>query len=87
MSTPDATQSVGEKTTGIPVAQAEPARCPCGYDRHHLTVRAEPKYGVGSWLRLMVGVSARPERIVYRCRRCDTVMAETTERAALDASY
>jgi hypothetical protein len=45
------------------------------------------QFGVGSWLRLMVGVSARPERITYRCRRGDTVIEETTESKALDASY
>jgi len=50
-------------------------------------VRAEPKYGFGAWLRLAIGVSARPERIVYRCRRCHSVVEETTAPETLDRSY
>lgn len=62
-------------------------RCRCGYDRHHYMVSASPSHGVGGWLRLFVGISTRPHKITYRCRRCDDVIEESTEPEALDAFY
>jgi hypothetical protein len=47
------------------------AKCSCGYDRHHHWVSQERKYSSwnGFWVMVM-GVSARPLRIDFRCRRC-----------------
>ncbi len=66
--------------------RAEP-RCRCGHDRHHYMVTASPSHGLGGWLWLMLGVSHRPSKITYRCRRCDSVIEETTAPEALDAFY
>lgn len=70
-------------------AMADPPvlRCACGYDRHHRMVRAEPNYGFGGWICLIVGVTARPERISFRCRRCYIVIEESTALDALDNAY
>jgi len=62
-------------------------RCVCGHDRNHYMVTASPTHGLGGWLRLFVGISTRPTKITYRCRRCDTPIVETTAIEALDSFY
>lgn len=42
-------------------------------------VSAEPKYGIWSLFVVSMGISQRPRRIEYRCRRCDQVFDSTTE--------
>ena len=46
-------------------------KCACGYDRHHYMVSAVPTYTAWGtfWITLM-GVSAAPIRIDFRCRAC-----------------
>ncbi len=46
-------------------------RCSCGHDRHHHLVSQERSYTSwgGFWVMVM-GVSASPIRIDFRCRRC-----------------
>jgi hypothetical protein len=46
-------------------------------------VTAEPEYGAGGWALVLFGVSARPVRVRYRCRRCATVIGSTTDPAVL----
>ena len=38
-------------------------------------------------LQLAFGISARPTKVKYRCRRCDTVFATTKDPAVLDKHY
>jgi hypothetical protein len=61
--------------------------CRCGFARDHYMVSAEPEYTFGAWIRMAVGISASPQRIRYRCRRCDQVLAETRDPAVLEAHY
>jgi hypothetical protein len=54
-------------------------RCKCGHDRHHYMVSAVPIY---NWWKLFVvsmGISQKPERIDYHCRRCDKTFDTTDE--------
>ena len=46
-------------------------RCMCGHDRHHYSVSQERSYSSwgGFWVMVM-GVSASPIRIDFRCRLC-----------------
>ena len=46
-------------------------RCSCGHDRHHHLVSQERSYTSwgGFWVMVM-GVSASPIRIDFRCRLC-----------------
>jgi hypothetical protein len=46
-------------------------RCSCGHDRHHHLVSQERSYTSwgGFWVMVM-GVSASPIRIDFRCRHC-----------------
>lgn len=67
--------------------KSEEPRCPCGHDRNHYMVSPSPDHGVGGWFKLLIGISTRPTRITYVCRRCDTTIAETTAPEVLDALY
>ncbi len=74
------------KDQAQPKGQAQPQKlrtCPCGHDRKHYMVTAEPEYTVGGWCLLLIGVSARPFRLKYRCRQCEKVFDWTTDREAL----
>ncbi len=46
-------------------------------------VSPEPEYTFSRWVALMFGISARPVRIKYRCRRCDQIFDETSDPAVL----
>lgn len=61
--------------------------CRCGFARGHYMVSAEPEYTFLGWIAMAVGISASPERIRYRCRRCDQVLEETRDPAVLKAHY
>ena len=46
-------------------------RCSCGYNRHHHLVSQERSYtSWGSFWVMLMGVSASPIRIDFKCRRC-----------------
>ena len=62
-------------------------RCPCGHDRHHHMVSPSPTHGLGGWLRVFIGISTRPSKITYECRRCGHKISETTDALALDSYY
>ena len=53
------------------VDEDDTPRCACGYDRHHHSVSQERAYSSwgGFWVMIM-GVSASPIRIDFRCRLC-----------------
>ena len=58
--------------------------CRCGHDRDHYMVTAECKYTGWGWFWVaLVGASANPVKVVYRCRRCRQVLEETTDPAVL----
>ncbi|HRI68921.1 MAG TPA: hypothetical protein PK156_32045 [Polyangium sp.] len=59
--------------------------CRCGHDRDHHMVSAEGEYTFSGYLRLFFGISARPIRVNYRCRRCDKTFDTTTNPKVLDA--
>lgn len=61
--------------------------CRCGYSRGHHMVSADPEYTPWGWVRLVVGISTRPTKIKYRCRRCDEVVESTTDATDLDSYY
>lgn len=64
-----------------------PAACRCGYTRDHHMVSAEYEHTGFGWFCLLMGISARPIRIKYRCRRCDQVFDQTTDPAILGKNY
>jgi hypothetical protein len=58
--------------------------CRCGHNRDHHMVSAEGEYTFSGYFRLLFGISARPTRVNYRCRRCDKVFDSTTNPKILD---
>lgn len=58
---------------------ADPPHCRCGHDRSHYMVTADPKYGFWQLFVVSMGISQKPHRIDYLCRRCGDVFDTTTE--------
>jgi hypothetical protein len=67
-------------------APKKPA-CRCGYTIGHHMVSDQPEYNFIGWVAVMVGISARPTLIRYRCRRCDQVFHATRDPAVLAKHY
>ncbi len=55
--------------------------CPCGYGRGHRMVKVDTEYSTKGWFLLLIGVTATPVRLSYRCRRCNTTFDSTTDPA------
>jgi hypothetical protein len=69
------------------VRDAAVTRCACGHDRSHPQVAPEPVYTEWSWLLFLIGVTAKPRSVLYRCIWCKQVLASTRDpkvRAKLD---
>lgn len=62
----------------------ELATCRCGHDRYHVMVSPEPEYTAWAtfWITVM-GVSATPLRIRFRCRVCRALFDATSDPAEL----
>jgi hypothetical protein len=50
-------------------------------------VNAEAEYSGIGWLMVAIGISWRPERVKYRCRRCDVVFDSTRDAKVLADHY
>ena len=61
--------------------------CPCGHSVGHHMVSAEAEYSGLGWLLVAIGVSARPVRVKYRCRRCEEVFGVSTDAELLSQHY
>lgn len=73
-----------------PTHQAHPSKeksCRCGHDQKHHLVSAEGEYSFFGYLCLFLGISARPERVNYRCRTCNQTFDSTTNPAVLDSHH
>jgi hypothetical protein len=70
-----------------PAPVRKPRSCRCGHDRTHHLVSAEGKYTFSGYLRLFFGISARPVKVEFHCRKCDKVFDVTTDPAVLDKHY
>ena len=76
------------ETAQVETAQGNAARtCRCGHGRGHYMVNAEAEYSGVGWLMVAIGISWRPERVKYRCRRCDVVFDSTTDAKVLADHY
>jgi hypothetical protein len=61
------------------------ANCPSEHSRTAPTAVVEPVLGVGGWImNAIVGISARPVKVRWRCKTCQLVFDETRERAIRD---
>jgi hypothetical protein len=53
--------------------------CRCGHDKTHHMVSARGRYTIWGWFALLIGVTARPKRVEYWCRRCGERADVTTD--------
>lgn len=67
-------------------ATKKPA-CRCGHPIGHHMVSDEPDYSFIGWVAVMVGISARPKVVRYRCRRCNQVFHVTRDPDVLAKHY
>lgn len=66
------------------VALMRDRRCLCGHDRAHPEVAQDPEYTLWGWIQLsMLGITPLPERIVFRCRRCQKSLGVSRDPALL----
>ena len=57
--------------------------CSCGHDRYHHAVRADLKFGSGSWIVIMNGVSGTPKQIAFKCAACNETFEITRDTTVL----
>ena len=59
-------------------------KCPCGHTRGHPEVAQDAEYTLWGWIQLsMLGITPRPDRIVFRCRRCQKSLGVSRDPALL----
>jgi hypothetical protein len=59
-------------------------KCACGHTRGHREVAQDPEYTLWGWIQLsMLGITPLPERIVFRCRRCQRSLGVSRDPALL----
>lgn len=61
--------------------------CRCGYGKGHHMVSDEADYSFIGWVAVLIGISARPTLVKYRCRRCNEVFHQTRDPAVLAKHY
>jgi hypothetical protein len=60
--------------------------CRCGHGLSHPFVSQKGHYTAFGWLCVtLVGITTRPIRVSYICRKCDTVIHSTTDVHILDS--
>lgn len=63
-----------------PTVPARPAkRCACGHTRTDPEILPEPFYTGWGWLLFLIGVTAKPLSVLYRCVWCKQVIAQTRD--------
>lgn len=74
-------QTVAAEDNALPLPAQDAAviRCACGRDRSHPEVAPEPVYTQWSWLLFLIGVTAKPQSVLYRCIWCKQVLASTRD--------
>jgi hypothetical protein len=57
--------------TAVQVVTSAGKKCSCGHGRDAPEVAQEPEYTLWGWILLSVlGISAKPDHIVFRCTKC-----------------
>ncbi len=59
-------------------------QCPCGHDRNHHMVSGQGTYTWSGWFWVLFGVTTKPTRVSFRCRRCNTHFDESTDQYVLE---
>jgi hypothetical protein len=67
----------------LPAGASPVARCACGHELGHREVLPEPTYTTWAWFVFLLGATARPRQVLYRCLRCRQVVAMTRAPSVL----
>lgn len=59
------------------------SRCACGHSLSHREVVPVPDYTGWAWFSFLMGVTAKPRRVLYRCLRCKQVLGSTRDDKVL----
>ncbi len=58
--------------------------CRCGYTKSHDHVVEEPEYTLWGWIQLsMLGITPKPDHVVYRCQMCRQSLGVTRDPKVL----
>ena len=58
--------------------------CQDGYDRNHHMVTPKASYSGIGWFLVTFGITTRPTKIKYTCRKCHEVVEISTSKEDLD---
>ncbi|APJ02587.1 hypothetical protein [Silvanigrella aquatica] len=58
--------------------------CRDGFDRHHHMVTPVAEYSGIGWFLVTFGITTRPSKIKYTCRKCNEVIEESSSKEDLD---
>lgn len=59
-------------------------RCSDGFDRYHHMVTPTAEYSGIGWFLVTFGITTRPKKIKYVCRKCNETFDESTDAIDLD---
>jgi hypothetical protein len=71
-------------TAEIKHSESHPKTCRDGYDRYHHMVTAKAEYSGLGWFLVTFGITFRPKKIRYFCRKCGEVFDESSQKEDLD---
>lgn len=58
--------------------------CRDGFDKNHHMVTPKAEYSGIGWFLVTFGITTRPSKIKYICRKCNEIIAESTLKEDLD---
>ncbi|WGL58521.1 hypothetical protein QEJ31_08205 [Pigmentibacter sp. JX0631] len=53
--------------------------CSDGFDRYHHMITPKAEYSGFGWFLVTFGITAKPKKIKYYCRKCNEIFDESTE--------
>ncbi len=59
-------------------------KCRDGFDRNHHLVTPQAEYSGIGWFLVTFGITTRPVKIKYKCRKCNEIFDESSTKEDLD---
>ena len=58
--------------------------CKDGFNKFHHMVTPKTEYSAIGWFLVTFGITTRPKKIKYTCRKCNEILEESTSKEDLD---
>ncbi len=71
-------------TADTSIKSQEKKTCSDGFDRYHHMITPIAEYSGMGWFLVTFGITTRPKKIKYQCRKCNEIFDESTDPADLD---